>query len=85
MKVLPILLHAYIESYSGFPHAYYIVGEWEVHRMETDLGPLQETVRNGYSQSLSIAPKLKYEYVQLTSYSRMRVDLAAQVCVDSVL
>ena len=25
MKVLPILLHAYIESYSGLPHAYIIL------------------------------------------------------------
>ena len=34
-----------------------------------------------HSRGLSIAPKLKYEHVKLTSYSRMRVDLAAQVCV----
>ena len=31
------------------------------------------------SQGLTIAPKLKREHLQLTSYSRMRVDLAAQV------
>ena len=29
--------------------------------------------------SLSLLPKLKNEHVSLTSYSRMRVDLAAQV------
>ena len=28
---------------------------------------------------LSIVPKLKYEHVYLTSFSKMRVDLAAQV------
>jgi hypothetical protein len=28
---------------------------------------------------LSLVPKLKYEHVYLTSYSKMRVDLAAQV------
>lgn len=28
---------------------------------------------------LSILPKLKYEHIHLTSYSKMRVDLAAQV------
>ena len=28
---------------------------------------------------LSILPKLKYEHLHLTSYSKMRVDLAAQV------
>ncbi len=28
---------------------------------------------------LSIVPKLKYEHVFLTSFSKMRVDLAAQV------
>ena len=29
---------------------------------------------------LSLLPKLKMEHVVLTSYSKMRVDLAAQVC-----
>ena len=38
-----------------------------------------------HSRGLSIAPKLKLEHVKLTSYSRMRVDLAAQVCVYGVL
>lgn len=28
---------------------------------------------------LSILPKLKHEHIHLTSYSKMRVDLAAQV------
>ena len=28
---------------------------------------------------LSLGPKLKYEHVYLTSFSKMRVDLAAQV------
>lgn len=31
-------------------------------------------------QSLSCVPKLKYEHIYLTSFSKMRVDLAAQVC-----
>ena len=31
------------------------------------------------SQGLSIVKKLKWEHVNLTSYSKMRVDLAAQV------
>lgn len=31
------------------------------------------------SKGLSLLPKLKLEHVQLNSYSRMRVDLAAQV------
>lgn len=30
--------------------------------------------------SLCLVPKLKYEHVHLNSFSRMRVDLAAQVC-----
>ena len=33
------------------------------------------------SHGLSLIPKLKQEHVKLTSYSRMRVDLAAQVCI----
>lgn len=32
------------------------------------------------SGGLSLVPKLKQEHINLTSYSRMRVDLAAQVC-----
>jgi len=35
------------------------------------------------SQGLTLAPKLKLEHLKLTSYSRMRVDLAAQVQLHS--
>ena len=31
-------------------------------------------------ESLTIVPKLKYEHIFLTSFSKMHVDLAAQVC-----
>ena len=31
------------------------------------------------SNGISLLPKLKQEHINLTSYSRMRVDLAAQV------
>ena len=31
------------------------------------------------SPGLRLVPKLKYEHIHLTSFSRMRVDLAAQV------
>ena len=31
------------------------------------------------SAGLSLVPKLKMEHIELTSFSRMRVDLAAQV------
>jgi len=30
-------------------------------------------------EGLRLVPKLKYEHIYLTSYSKMRVDLAAQV------
>jgi len=30
---------------------------------------------------LSLVPKIKYEHVNLTNFSKMRVDLAAQVCM----
>lgn len=33
---------------------------------------------------LSLVPKLKYEHVYLTSYSKMRVDLAVQVSIFDV-
>lgn len=29
---------------------------------------------------LSLVPKLKLEHIRLTNFSKMRVDLAAQVC-----
>ena len=35
---------------------------------------------NKETPSLVLVPKLKYEHVYLTSFSKMRVDLAAQVC-----
>lgn len=35
----------------------------------------------GKASGLALVPKLKYEYVYLTSFSKMRVDLAAQVCI----
>ena len=31
---------------------------------------------------IRLVPKLKYEHVSLTSFSKMRVDLAAQVSFD---
>ena len=34
---------------------------------------------HGKGSGLSLVPKLKYEHVYLTSFSKMRVDLAAQV------
>ena len=33
------------------------------------------------SPGLSILPKLRYEHIKLNSYSKMRVDLAAQVII----
>ena len=33
---------------------------------------------------LRLLPKLKYEHLKLTSFSKMRVDLAAQVLSESV-
>ena len=35
----------------------------------------------GDDAGLSLVPKLKYEHLLLTSYSKMRVDLAAQIRV----
>ena len=33
----------------------------------------------GKCSGLALVPKLKYEHIKLTSFSKMRVDLAAQV------
>ena len=40
---------------------------------------LYKTNRATENPGLALLPKLKYEHVYLTSYSKMRVDLAAQV------
>ena len=37
------------------------------------------------SSGISLVPKLKQEHISLTSYSRMRVDLAAQVKFNEIL
>ena len=34
---------------------------------------------------LSLVPKLKLEHIRLTNFSKMRVDLAAQVCNCTVI
>ena len=40
----------------------------------------KDGVAHRNAAGLRLVPKLKYEHVFLTSYSKMRVDLAAQVC-----
>jgi len=49
------------------------------------MGPSEEAVFKGHRTGSGIGrvPKLKYEHVNLTSFSKMRVDLAAQVIVCS--
>ena len=42
---------------------------------ETNTGAVTST------PGLSLVPKLKLEHVRLTNFSKMRVDLAAQVCI----
>ena len=34
---------------------------------------------------MRLVPKLKFEHVKLTSYSKMRVDLVAQVCFNAYI
>lgn len=54
-------------------HDQYI--EWEqLKQLHSKL-----TATTHSSQGLSLVPKLKREHLELTSFSRMRVDLAAQV------
>uniref|UniRef100_A0A1X7TY74 Transposable element P transposase-like GTP-binding insertion domain-containing protein n=1 Tax=Amphimedon queenslandica TaxID=400682 RepID=A0A1X7TY74_AMPQE len=38
----------------------------------------------GKGSGLAVVPKLKYEHVHLTSFSKMKVDLAAQELSESV-
>ena len=42
---------------------------------------LRKTEQVTETPGLSLMPKIKYEHVHLTSFSKMRVDLAAQVCM----
>ena len=37
------------------------------------------------ASGLSLVPKLKYEHLQVSSFSKMRVDLAAQVMKTSII
>ena len=37
--------------------------------------------RSSSTVGLALLPKLKYEHIYLSSYSKMRVDLAAQVSI----
>lgn len=50
--------------------------------MEISWDHLMELFKKNRAQvgdtGLALIPKLKYEHVHLTSYSKMRVDLAAQ-------
>ena len=39
----------------------------------------------GKASGLAMVPKIKYEHVHLTSFSKMRVDLAAQVANEIAL
>ena len=36
----------------------------------------------GKATGLAMVPKLKFEHINLSSFAKMRVDLAAQVCSD---
>ena len=42
---------------------------------------LRNTGQVTKTSGLSLMPKIKYEHVHLTSFSKIRVDLAAQVCM----
>ena len=72
MKVSNIVKNIYIRQSLLQLNGYYVT--WchikELYKRD------QETCQRG---GLSLIPKLKLEHVQLTSFSRMRVDLAAQV------
>ena len=46
---------------------------------------LSNTGKITTTPGVSLVPKIKYEHIYLTSFSKMRVDLAAQVCKLSLL
>lgn len=67
----------YVYVYAKYMFTYLPVAKWSVHFFKD----LYEKLLGMAIQSkgLNLVPKLKQEHVNLTSYARMRVDLAAQV------
>lgn len=61
-------------------HSHYVITYMQCNGKEiswTHLMTLYE--RNRSDSGLVLCPKLKFEHLNLTSFSKMRVDLAAQV------
>ena len=52
--------------------------DYIVKLYERNVGVITQT------PGLSMVPKLKYEHIKLTSFSKMRVDLAAEVTIKLV-
>ena len=57
----------------------YILEQWEFILWDHIKELYKEDVKAG--MGIRLVPKLKLEHVQLTPFSKMRVDLAAQVLV----
>ena len=53
--------------------------EWQAHQLDS------HCEQNRTASGLSLVPKLRKDHVYLTSYSRMRVNLATQVGVQSII
>lgn len=67
-----------IHAWTLFMCVLSFVVQWEIHIME----PPYKAVRPWHcatEKGLRMVPKLKFEHITLTSFSNMRVDLAAQV------
>ena len=62
---------------------------YQFHRSMGWTRHLMELYTNNRAQAddagLALVPRLKYEHVHLTSYSQMRVDLAAQGTMGNTL
>ena len=64
---------------TAFIHCYFSVEEKSISWRHLELLYLRNSGAHHEVPGLSLVPKLKYEHINLTNFSKMRVDLAAQV------
>lgn len=71
-------MHAYINKVNYFPMYMQCNGKQISWSHLVNLYQL-DTKHNSQVTGLRLVPKLKYEHIYLSSFSKMRVDLATQV------
>lgn len=62
-------------------HSFLYIVQWTTHCLVTPNEPLPKKRAQKIAPRFALLPKLKFEHVSLSSFSKMRVDLAAQVYI----